>query len=151
MQNGLFIDEIWAKIVVGTLSYRWNSILVVGSTRAWTGPSDHIGERTDISQKKSPKNRRLIGVTSDFNEKSPIYRVSLIYLQFIADFLRKIGPPIYLHEMSCRFPPIRDILTIYCRYFATFSSLLMTFKTKSPLYSDLGFTRFLNAWVIFLW
>ena len=24
MQNGLFIDEIWVKIVVETLSYHWN-------------------------------------------------------------------------------------------------------------------------------
>ena len=73
MQNGLFIDEIWAKIAIGTLSYRWNSILAVGSqiesnlvvgslyyhwnsilvvrsTRAWYGPSNHVGERIDISQ-----------------------------------------------------------------------------------------------------
>ena len=31
MQNWLFIDEIWAKIAVGTLSYRLKLILAVGS------------------------------------------------------------------------------------------------------------------------
>ena len=78
MQNGLFIDEIWAKIAVGTLSYCWNLILVVGSqfgsnlaigtlyyhwdsnlavgsTQTWYGPSDHVGERVDFSQKMAKK------------------------------------------------------------------------------------------------
>ena len=75
MQNGLFIDEIWAKIAVEILSYRWNLILAigsqfgsnlavgslyyrwdsnlaVGSTRAWSGPLDHAGEKGPIFRKK---------------------------------------------------------------------------------------------------
>ena len=78
------------------------------------------------------------------------HKISAIYHRFFGDFLRKIGLSIYLHEMSCHLPLICDILMIYRRYFVIFSFLLMTFKTKSPLYGGLGFTRFLNAQVIFL-
>ena len=129
----------WAKIAIGTLSYRWNSILAVGSQ---IGSNLAVGslynhwksilvvgstrrERSDIS----PKNRQSIDVTGDFNGKSSIYRVSLIYWWYIADFfsdfLRFFPPSIFLLQMSCRPPSIRDISSIYRQYFTTFSSLLL--------------------------
>ena len=151
MQNGVFIDEIWVKIAVGTLSYCWNSILAVGSqigsnlavgslynrwnriwtvgsTRAWFGPSNHARERSDIS----PKNRRYIAEKSainwhhgDFPLKSLIYRVSPIYCWFFGDFFAKYpSSNFFFHEMSCRPLSIHDISAIYRRYFATFSFLL---------------------------
>ena len=120
MQNGLFIDEIWAKIAVGTLSYRWNLILVVGSqfrsnltvrslyyrwdsnlavetTRAWSGLSDHIGERGAIFRKKWPKNRWYIA------DKSAIYWL-------LRQFFLKIG------DLS----RIADILPIFWWFFAKY-------------------------------
>ena len=102
MQNGPFIDEIWAKIAIGTLSYRWNLILVVGSqfgsnladgslyyhwdsnlavrsTRAWSGPSDHAGKRGLIFRKKWPKNRQYI------TDKSTIYWLPRLFFLKITD------------------------------------------------------------------
>ena len=93
MQNRLFIDEIWGKIAVGTLGYRWNLILAVksqiGSNLAigslyyrWNSNlavGRDLGrqitlERGPIFRKKSTIYRRLIGVSDDFSLKSPIYR-----------------------------------------------------------------------------
>ena len=144
MQNGVFIDEIWVKIAVGTLSYCWNSILAVGSqigsnlavgslynrwnriwtvgsTRAWFGPSNHARERSDIS----PKNRRYIAEKSainwhhgDFPLKSLIYRVSPIYCRFFGDFLQNI-PPLIFFFTKCRVA--HSQYTIYRLYIADIS------------------------------
>ena len=124
MQNGLFIDEIWAKIAVGTLSYRWNlilaiesqiesnmavgslyyrwnSIMVVGSTRAWSGPSNHVAWRKGNITKKSAIYLRYI------TDISPIYHR---YFATRGDFF-KISP-IYLPEPIYR-RYIADILAIF--------------------------------------
>ena len=142
MQNGLFIDEIWAKIVVGTLSYRWNLILAVGSqfgsnlavgslyyhwdsnlavrsTRVWSGPSDHARERGPIFRKKSPKNRRLIGFPSDISLKSPLYQ------RYIADFLAIFCEKSPLQHISSKYRVACLRYMIYRRYLATFSSLVV--------------------------
>ena len=113
MQNGLFIDKIWAKIAVGTLSYRWNSILVVGSTRAWTGPSDHIGERSDIS----PKNRRYITEKSTINWHHRWFSIKIADLSTIYHHFFGIFCKISLLRFfftKCRVAHSR--YTIYRRY-----------------------------------
>ena len=129
MQNELFIDEIWAKIVVGTLSYRWNSILavgsqigsnlavgslynrwnriwVVGSTRAWFGSSDHAGERSDIS----PKNRQYIAEKSTINWRHRRFSIKIV-------------------DLSC----FANISVIYCRFFVKYPSFdFFSWNVVSP-------------------
>ena len=108
MQNGPFIDEIWAKIAIGTLSYRWNLILVVGSqfgsnladgslyyrwdsnlavrsTWAWSGPSYHAGERGLIFRKKWPKNRQYIADKSAIYWLPRRFFLKIAYLSLIAN------------------------------------------------------------------
>ena len=103
MKFGLFIEEIWAKIAVGTLIYRWKSILavgspyyhwnyiyVVGSTQTWSGPSDHVAWR-----------------------RGNIVKKSTIYLRYITDIL----PPETIFSKNRRYiSPSRyivDILAIF--------------------------------------
>ena len=147
IQNGLFIDEIWAKIVVGTLIYHWNSILavgsqigsnlavgslynhwnriwVIGSTRAWSRPSDHARERSDISLKKSAINWSH----SRFSIKI-VDLLQFTYRRYIANFLAIFYEisllRFFFHEISCRPFPIHYISVIYRRYIPTFSSLVL--------------------------
>ena len=121
MEKWQFIEEIWAKIAVGTPIYRWNSNLAVGSqsgtnlavgshyyrwnriwaigsTRGTSKPSDRAGERSEKSAKNrrfiaeiSPIYRRFPAATGDLMKKSPIYRDSAIYRRFIADLLAIFG------------------------------------------------------------
>ena len=156
MQNELFIDEIWAKIAVGTLSYCWNLILVVGSqfgsnlaigslyyhwdsnlavrsTQTWYGPSDHVGERVDFSQKMAKK--------SAINWRP---RRFIVNRRYIADFLAIFCEKSALRHISSKCCVAWLRYAIYRRYFATFSSLvkiceLKKWKKKKKLNTKFSF------------
>ena len=147
MEKWLFIEEIWAKIAVGTPIYRWNSNLAVGSqsgtnlavgshyyrwnriwaigsTRGTSKPSDRAGERSEKSAKNrrfiaeiSPIYRRFPAATGDLMKKSPIYRDSAIYRRFIGDFWRNFL--LRFFSSICRVVAVR--YKIYRRYFADIS------------------------------
>ena len=139
IQNGLFIDEIWAKIVVGTLIYHWNSILavgsqigsnlaigslynhwnriwVVGSTRAWSGPSDHARERSNISLKKLAINwshKRFSIKIADLSQ--------FTYRRYIADFLAIFCEISLLRFFFMKYRVDHSRYTIYRWYIANIS------------------------------
>ena len=72
----------------------------------------------------SEKNRRFIAKWPIYREKSAISR----------DKCRNIAGPIFLQEISCRYPPTHDISAIYRRNIATFSSLVKTMQIIVPSY-----------------
>ena len=142
MKFGLFIEEIWAKIAVGTLIYHWKSILAVGSKSgsnlAVGLPYYHWSRRinTDViwavrsrcmkegKYHKKIMLHRYFVTRGDFFKISPIYlpepiyrrylrKYLPIYRRYFGDIYGNISPPIFLHEILCRPLPIHDISPIY--------------------------------------
>ena len=154
MQNGLFIDEIWAKIAVGTLSYRWNLILavesqiesnmavgslyyrwnsnlVVGSTQALSGPSDHTRERTIFCKNGHQK----IGDISPINWHPRRFFLKIADLSLIVNISSIFCEKSALRLIFLKCCVICLRYAIYRRYFATFSSLVKM-RGKLDLYDE---------------
>ena len=116
MKFRLFIEEIWAKIVVGTLIYHWKSILAVGSKSgsnlAVGLPYYHWSRRinTDVIWAV----RSCCMKEGKYHQK--ITDISPIYHRYITDI-----SPIFCHQRRffqkiSNISPRTDILPIFWRY-----------------------------------
>ena len=135
------IDEIWAiyKRNLGQNS-RWNVNLPLqinfghwiknweqsGNWIAILPLESHLGRRINTGVIWAVKSRCM----KEGKYRQKISDLSPIYRQYFGNICGNISPLIFLHEISCRPFPIRDILAIYRWYIPTFSSLLMKYWNK---------------------